>query len=221
MQIDRSYTSPNHSSRNGQAISMLVLHATVGSAKSALDWLSNRASQASTHYLIDKKGKIYQLVPDELAAWHAGKSFWKGLYSDAIQAASLGIELENKNDGKDPYPAEQIDALNALAREKIAQYRIHPDMIARHLDVAIPKGRKSDPAGFPWEAWKAGLFVPQPPPLNIPRYRIPRHPYFDRPGGVQLGYLSSDTEYGIKEIVNGWGKLSGGTWTPMAGLEKV
>lgn len=57
--------------------------------------------------------------------------------------------------------------------------------------------------------------------LPVPRYRIPRHPYFDRPGGVQLGYLGSDTEYGIREIKDGWGKMSGGTWTPMAGLELV
>jgi group I intron endonuclease len=56
-----SWQSPNRSSRNGRPISMLVLHATVGSARSSLDWLCSKVSNASTHYLI---GASVSLRPD-------------------------------------------------------------------------------------------------------------------------------------------------------------
>ena len=159
--IDTSRTSPNHSSRNGAAIGLLVLHATVGSYASSLAWLTNPNSGVSTHYLIRKDGYIAQLVPDSLAAWHAGKSRWFDLDSEEIQEQSIGIELENKNNGIDPYPAAQMSALLWLSRNLIAEYRIQSDMITRHLDIAIPKGRKTDPAGFPWLSFKAALKIPQ------------------------------------------------------------
>lgn len=62
---------------------------------------------------------------------------------------------------------------------------------------------------------------------STPRYRLPRHPYYDRPGGTQLGYLSSTMEYGVLEIRDGWGRMrvdasdADGKWTPLTGLELV
>lgn len=155
---------------------MIVLHATVGSARSALAWLTNPAARVSAHYLIDKTGRVYQLVADEEAAWHAGRAEWKG--QTAINEISLGIELENANDGRDPYPAPQITAVLSLLREKVERYKIAPDMVTRHLDVAIPRKRKSDPAGFPWAELISQLFPDLPPPLDrLPR---PQPPSVDR-----------------------------------------
>jgi len=166
--IDQAIRSPNYSLRNGQSISMIVLHSTVGSARSALAWLTNPAARVSAHYLIDKSGHIYQLVADEYCAWHAGRAIWHG--QSAINEMSLGIELENANDGRDAYPPEQIDALRQLVQVKATQYRIAPDMITRHKDVAVPRGRKTDPAGFPWAEF-IGLLFPQatPPDDRTPR----------------------------------------------------
>ncbi len=141
---------------------MIVLHATVGSARSALAWLTNPAARVSAHYLIDKSGHIYQLVADEYCAWHAGRAGWHG--QTAINEISLGIELENANDGRDTYPPEQIDALQQLTQAKVTQYRIAPDMIVRHLDIAVPRGRKTDPAGFPWAEFIGHLFPQVAPP---------------------------------------------------------
>ena len=163
LDIDRDHSSPNQSSRNGAQIVMLVGHATVGPYQASLNWLCNPASQVSTHYLIRKDGHTAQLVPDDKAAWHAGKSFWRGLNSDQIQRGSIGIELENANDGKDPYPPSQVGAFTELA---VMLLHLHPaitaDMVVRHLDIAIPAGRKTDPAGFSWAEWKAGLFLTNP-----------------------------------------------------------
>jgi hypothetical protein len=161
--INTTYPSLNHSSRNGRPISMLVLHATVGELASSLSWLTSRISKASSHYVISKDGTVYQLVDDSLAAWHAGKSAWNGLDSEQIQDRSLGIELENDNTGHDPYGAAQLEALTWLARQKITQYRIERSLLVRHLDIAIPPGRKTDPAGFPWKTWTDQLYVPIDP----------------------------------------------------------
>ncbi len=157
MKIDASHPSPNHSSREGADISMICLHATVGSYASSLAWLTNPASKVSTHYLIRKDGYTAQIVPDERAAWHAGASRWFDLDSGDIQRQSIGVELENRNDGRDPYPPAQLSAATELCRGLVSRYRIVRDMVTRHLDIAVPRGRKTDPAGFPWPQWRDGL----------------------------------------------------------------
>jgi len=170
--IDTSIKSPNHAPRGSIDISMLCLHATVGSARSALNWLINPASRVSTHYLIDKTGHIYQLVADDHIAWHAGRASWHGVTD--INERSLGIELENRNDGRDVYPAAQLAAAHWLCQEKIARYNIERADVVRHLDVAMPRGRKTDPAGFPWPAFANALYmdVGSPPQQSLTHYRV-------------------------------------------------
>ena len=155
--IDTTHRSPNHEPRT-RPIALVVLHATAGSLAGSLAWLCTPASKVSTHYLIAKSGHVYQLVSDDAVAWHAGRAVWHG--ETAINDISLGVELENANDGRDPYPAAQVAALTTLVRALFARYG--PLALARHLDVARPVGRKSDPAGFPWESWRA-LFAADPP----------------------------------------------------------
>ena len=139
--------SPNRSPRiPGDPIDLICLHATVGSFSSALSWLRNPSSGVSTHYLISKQGDIANLVDETEQAWHAGVSFWRGRTD--INRYSIGIELENANDGKDPYPEAQRDALAWLVniicfRRCIPKDRQH---IVTHYEIA-PR-RKSDPAGF-------------------------------------------------------------------------
>lgn len=164
MQINREYRSPNHSSRGGRHPSIVVVHATAGGLKSSLSWLCAPASKVSTHYLIDKNGDVYQLVDDKLAAWHAGRSEWQG--ETAINELSLGVELVNSNSGRDPYPAVQFEAAVELVKEKRDQYHIDPSNVVRHLTVAKPPGRKSDPAGFAWTLFKARIA------LSAGHYRV-------------------------------------------------
>lgn len=167
-----SHASPNHSSRNGTPISMLVLHATVGSGASALAWLTNPASRVSSHYLIFKSGTIYRLVDDDRAAWHAGRSNWHGVTD--VNAVSLSIELENRNDGKDVYPPAQLNSCRDLCRALITRYAIERGDVVRHLDIAIPRGRKTDPKGFPnWSSWVDSLYADAPAaPSPIAQYVV-------------------------------------------------
>ena len=161
--------SPNHSSRNGVAISLIVLHATVGDYTSALNWLRNPQpnqpkSRVSTHYLIRRDGHVAQLVTDDQCAWHAVRARWLG-HAD-INERSIGVELENDNSGHDPYPAAQLDTARDLCRLLVARYHILRAGVARHLDVATPAGRKTDPAGFPWPSFADSLYADAPPVLS-------------------------------------------------------
>lgn len=170
--IDQAHKSPNHNPRGAIRISMIVLHATVGSFDSALNWLCSAASRVSSHYLIRKDGFIAQLVADDQVAWHAGRASWHGVTD--INERSLGIELENANDGRDPYPAAQLAAAHWLCQAKIARYNIEKADVVRHLDVAMPRGRKTDPAGFPWPTFVDSLYLDpaSPPQQSLSYYRV-------------------------------------------------
>jgi len=80
--------------------------------------------------------------------WHAGRS--AGPEGKGVNAYSVGIELENANTGKDPYPKAQLEALVGLLRELRAAI---PSLVwlTTHRDVCLPVGRKTDPAGLDWE----------------------------------------------------------------------
>ncbi|KAA0548731.1 N-acetylmuramoyl-L-alanine amidase [Bacillus sp. BGMRC 2118] len=49
----------------------------------------------SAHYMIDRDGTIYRLVPENRVAYHAGKGYAHGFprYKDNLNEVSIGIEL--------------------------------------------------------------------------------------------------------------------------------
>ena len=153
-------------------IDMIVLHATAGTRQGDLYTLSGRDRRhlVSCHYYITKLGEIYQLVQDKDIAWHAGVSYWQG--ESSCNRFSLGIELENLNDGNDKYPQPQMDAALWLMQTKVRQYAIPRSRFVRHLDVA-PR-RKVDPRGFPWESFKSEVYrnIPDEPPAP-PQPQVP------------------------------------------------
>ena len=128
---------------------VIVLHYTEqDSVEQSLDTLRSRNSggRVSSHYLLGKDGKIYQLVSDAKRAWHAGAGSW-GAITD-VNNASIGIEIDN--DGKSPFPDAQIDSLIVLLRDLTQRLRIPPAQIIGHSDLA--PSRKIDPGPlFPWK----------------------------------------------------------------------
>ena len=72
----------------------IVLHYTAGSNGLASAYYLTRPDvTASAHLVIDRKGDIIQLVPFNVEAWHAGKSFHLGRIN--LNRYSIGIELDN------------------------------------------------------------------------------------------------------------------------------
>lgn len=135
---------------------ILVMHATVGSKDASLSRFRDRHESVSAHYIIDRDGTVSRVVRPSDQAFHAGRSAWGG-YTD-INDHSIGIELVNRNDGLDPYPDAQYAAAVQLAKELVQQYHIPDVNLVTHAQVAVPKGRKTDPRGFPMERFKYDVY---------------------------------------------------------------
>ncbi|GAB6051593.1 N-acetylmuramoyl-L-alanine amidase [Magnetospira thiophila] len=164
-----SYPSPNHDSRDGAVVDMLILHYTgMHSGEGALARLCDPASQVSAHYLIDESGQVHWLVSEGRRAWHAGVAQWRG--HDNINARSIGIELVNPGHelGYRPFTVPQMMALISLCHRILRHHPIPPRNIVGHSDVA-PR-RKQDPGElFNWWAlasqgiglWPYGPVAPE------------------------------------------------------------
>ena len=72
----------------------IIIHYTAGrSAASSVDWLTREEVKASAHIVIGREGEIYQLIPFDTIAWHAGESSYAGRTN--FNQFSIGIELDN------------------------------------------------------------------------------------------------------------------------------
>ena len=138
--------SKNFETKKFRKIKYVIIHYTgMKNQLLAIKRLQSRVAKVSCHYLISKKGKIYQLVKDKDIAWHAGKSKWNNDVN--LNSKSIGIELVNT--GKEAFPADQIKALVRLLLVLKKKYNINPNFVLGHEDIA-PK-RKIDPGPkFPW-----------------------------------------------------------------------
>ena len=115
-----------------------------------LAFMRSKSSQVSAHYMLDRDGKIYQLVGDEKRAWHAGVSALNGVPTD-VNGRSIGIEIVNDGSGNTPFTEAQYKSLNQLVGHLKQRYDVPMKNIVGHKEVALPRGRKTDPApNFDW-----------------------------------------------------------------------
>lgn len=139
------HPSPNFDTRPG-GIDAIVLHATAGALQPSLAWLCNPSARVSAHYVIARDGQVFQLVREGMRAWHAGESLYAGRVD--WNDFSIGIELENDNSGREPYPAPQRTSLTALLKDLATRRGIRRENMVTHAQIAQPRGRKTDPAGL-------------------------------------------------------------------------
>ena len=166
--------SENYNSR----VSIIVIHHTTANFEDSYRILTKPSSNpVSSHYLIPEPddqtyGKssvqTYQLVPESLRAWHAGRSYWSG--KTGLNDQSIGIELVNRtwchasDSGANPYTDKidrlcfypdfadsQLALLVDLLGDLLERYpEIKPTNIIGHSDIA--PNRKIDPGPrFPWQ----------------------------------------------------------------------
>jgi N-acetyl-anhydromuramyl-L-alanine amidase AmpD len=169
-----STPSENYNSR----VSIIVIHHTTANFEDSYRILTKPSSNpVSSHYLIPEPddqtyGKssvqTYQLVPESLRAWHAGRSYWSG--KTGLNDQSIGIELVNRtwchasDSGANPYTDKidrlcfypdfadsQLALLVELLGGLLERYpEIKPTNIIGHSDIA--PNRKIDPGPrFPWQ----------------------------------------------------------------------
>ena len=179
--IDRP--SPNFNDRL-LPVSMVVVHYTgMAAAAGALDRLTDAASGVSAHYVVAEDGVVVQLVDEAKRAWHAGKSWWRGVTD--VNSASVGIEIVNPGHefGYRPFPVAQMAAVEDLIRGIIGRHAIAPSNVVGHSDVA--PARKDDPGElFDWPRLaRAGLADTIPPAAADP-------------GWTDAGFIAALHRYG-------------------------
>ena len=130
-----------------EKISLLVFHCFALSTKQMTSVLQKTGT--SVHYIIQRNGKILNLVDENMVAFHAGLSSWHE-FETGINAKSVGIELQNSAMGNKPYTKAQIKSLIELSKQIINRHKIKNSNIVGHSDIA--PFRKPDPSKFfPWE----------------------------------------------------------------------
>ena len=113
--------SPNHSSRNGAQIQMVVLHCTEASLDRTIrEFKSSDGRQVSAHYVIARNGDIYQMVSDSDRANHC-----RGANQNSIGIEHVGQET----DVLDP---KQAKSSAALINWLMEQYDIQRSNIYGH-----------------------------------------------------------------------------------------
>lgn len=124
----------------------------------------------SYHYLIDRYGRVYRVVEESDAAYHAGYSVWsdeRGVYVN-LNDSFIGIAFEARMEQREGITAAQVSAARMLTELIRTRYAIKPENCVTHAQVSVvPQNMRlanhMDWAqGFPWES------------LNLPNnYRLP------------------------------------------------
>ena len=147
------FFSPNYDKKKRilNSVKFIVFHYTgMQSERESIKKLSDPSSKVSSHYLINRNGKIFRLVRESRIAWHAGKSCWRKCKN--LNKNSIGIELVNKGHqfGYTSFKKKQISSLIKLCRTLIKKYKINKKNVVGHSDIAPL--RKIDPGEkFPWK----------------------------------------------------------------------
>lgn len=189
------WPSPNFDERKSP-ISMLVLHYTgMEDGPSAIRKLADPTAKVSAHYVIEEDGRIIRMVSEDKRAWHAGRSWWRGI--EDINSASIGIEIVNPGHefGYRPFPEAQVDGLIPLVADIVRRHGLTRGNVVGHSDVAPM--RKRDPGElFPWHRLaRLRLALPRPT-------RNLMDPYWSDGGFLlaleRFGYDVSDREAAVR-----------------------
>lgn len=168
--IDTRYRAVSQDSR----VRFIIVHFTQADFERSLRRLTRE--EVSSHYLVDiDPPRVYQLVPEERRAWHAGPSYWQG--ATALNSSSIGIEIVNLGNGDDPardyapFPDRQVERVIGLIREVARRHAVRPDRILGHAEVQ-PRTRTDPGPQFPWHRLADAGLVPWPDPARVAAARV-------------------------------------------------
>jgi N-acetylmuramoyl-L-alanine amidase len=136
-------------SKTPRQIEWILLHSSEGT--NSLGWLTTDSpppNNVSAHALINRIGHRYHLVDPQDVAYHAGVCRW-----GITNYNSLGIEIENKSElgtgVHEDYPTIQLATTAHLLAGFMYSFGVDRDHIVYHRDIAMPRGRRTDPDFFP------------------------------------------------------------------------
>jgi N-acetylmuramoyl-L-alanine amidase len=177
-----------HPSRNQDSrVQFIVVHATEIDFPTSLRVLTR--GDVSSHYLVDRDGTIYGLVPENRRAWHAGPSYWEG--ATPLNPSSIGIEIVSVPPGMPEateagFPDVQIAAVERLVADIARRHEVRPDRIVGHGEVQ-PEGRTDPGRLFPWQRLIAKGLVPAADPSLVKQFTLD----FESHGLPDLNWVQS------------------------------
>lgn len=149
--LNTSHPSPNRNGYGGaRRVEALCWHVTAGAAGPSISWLCSPASSASSNYVIDKDGTIYELVPPDQDAWANGAVNQPDLGNAQIarwtrEGANFNqrtISIENvretsANNQPGGFTAAQRESLIALSAWLCERFGVPADRghILRHAQI--------------------------------------------------------------------------------------
>jgi N-acetyl-anhydromuramyl-L-alanine amidase AmpD len=134
---DRFLAHPNgYGSRRGVKVDMVVLHTTESSAQSAVRWFADERAKCAAHYVIGPSGLVYEVVPEDMAAWHAGNIVYN--------RRSVGIEVAGYHDRPETWTPAVVESCGALIGEICRRHDIVPDRahVVGHSEIPDPFNMK-------------------------------------------------------------------------------
>ncbi len=125
---------------------VIIHHTAQNSVEQTLTTFTLPRTQVSSHYVISRDGKVFQMLNDYYRAWHGGAGKW-GNTSD-LNSSSIGIELDNN--GFEEFSPALINSLIDLLKVLKERHKIPDANFIGHSDIAPT--RKVDPnPTFPWK----------------------------------------------------------------------
>ena len=173
----RKYASP-HFDPVAIPVEFLILHYTAQSLRETLKIFSAESAPLSCHLIIDRDGRVFELVSCWNGvchrAFHAGKSRLSGKLSPSRKTLrsfnnfSLGIELVNLNGNFYPYTEAQYQSLFQVTchLKKIYPKLNDPRRILGHEHIAGFRGKADPGARFHWRRFFKEVYQTDSPPAR-------------------------------------------------------
>lgn len=143
---DQYRRSPNQTLGRTITPKFIVLHDSYGTFKGTVSWITDPASDVSYHYSIDPEtGNRVQHVFDTKRAWHAGRSYWKGL--SGLNSHSIGIAFMGNTYERVP-ELHEIDSCARKCIQLMNRFDIGLDDIVTHQMIAPNRKQDTSPSTF-------------------------------------------------------------------------
>ena len=152
--LNTSHELPADRTRTRSSTEYIILHTTEGEFPGSLAKIRRFAN---AHYLLDRDGTVYSIVPLNRWANHAGRSMWEG--KENLSDRSIGIEIVGYHYGK--ITDRQYDSLKPLVGELQQRYGRKDEHVLGHFQIAYAvnqwtqgkkaRGRKKDGINIDWQ----------------------------------------------------------------------
>jgi N-acetyl-anhydromuramyl-L-alanine amidase AmpD len=117
----------------------IVLHHTAGGYSGSVSWCLNAKAKVSYHCIVNTTGERTVLVPDNVRAWHAGVSSFKGKAN--CNNFLLGIAVSGNTNERE-LTNEEVESVAEWCVRKMKAYGFGLDAITTHRHVSPT--RKND-----------------------------------------------------------------------------